>query len=190
MPLVTVEDIATRLGRPVLPEESARVAAFITDVEALAEEYAVRDFTRRENAEIEVPGTPSQCLAIPRRYRADLGISAVTIDGGQALTDWTRSGPSLWREEGWHGELVTLTASWGYQTPPPALRATICAEVIRWLAVSPGVASERVGDREIEYDSPMVSQALSETAKEGLRRYRPRTSTIPLVREVQHVRLP
>lgn len=66
---------------------------------------------------------------------------------------------------------------------PQIVCAVICAEVIRWLAVSPGVSSERVGDLEVEYTGASTLQTLSPASKSALSKYRRKLSVIPLARE-------
>ncbi|MFG2228026.1 hypothetical protein [Streptomyces sp. NPDC048644] len=75
------------------------------------------------------------------------------------------------------------TGTWDSGAPPAALRAVVCAEVIRWLAVSPGVVSERVGDIEVEFGAASAAQTLSPAARASLRRYRRQLASIPLARE-------
>ncbi|RLV10542.1 hypothetical protein CTZ27_03115 [Streptomyces griseocarneus] len=69
-----------------------------------------------------------------------------------------------------------------YNPDLPAIRAVLCAEVIRWLAMSPGIVSERVGEVEVQFGTAAVSQQLSPAARSALKRYRPKLSTIPLIR--------
>ncbi|UQI44637.1 hypothetical protein M1P56_09895 [Streptomyces sp. HU2014] len=70
-----------------------------------------------------------------------------------------------------------------YDEDAPGIRAVLCAEVIRWLAVQPGVVRERTGDLEVEFGSAAAAQQLSPAAKSGLRRYRPAMRSLSLVRE-------
>lgn len=68
-----------------------------------------------------------------------------------------------------------------YRDDAPGIRAVVCGEVIRWLAVQPGIVSERVGDMEVQWGSA-ATQSLSPAAREGLRRYRRPLGVIPLSR--------
>nr|WP_229347949.1 hypothetical protein [Streptomyces sp. UNOB3_S3] len=109
--LVTADEVITRLGRPIPPEDRFRIEAFIHDVTALVQDYC----------------------------------------GSR------------------------------YQENAPGVRAVICGEVIRWLAVQPGVISERVGDMEVQWGAA-GTQTLSAAAREGLRPYRRRFGSIGLYR--------
>ncbi|MER6912242.1 hypothetical protein ABT354_11260 [Streptomyces sp. NPDC000594] len=69
-----------------------------------------------------------------------------------------------------------------YSEDAPGIRAVLCSEVIRWLAVQPGVVRERTGDLEVEFGSVSSAQQLSPIAKAALRRYRPGLRSVPLTR--------
>ncbi|MFB8199397.1 hypothetical protein [Kitasatospora purpeofusca] len=112
----TAEDVAARLGRPVLDDERPRVEALLDDASALIAEHC--------------------------------------------------------------------TGTWSPEAPPASFRVIACAEVIRWLSVTPGVVSERTGELEIQFAASAAQAGLSEAAKSGLRRYRRALSSIPLAREV------
>ncbi|MCY0923844.1 hypothetical protein OS965_37915 [Streptomyces sp. H27-G5] len=67
----------------------------------------------------------------------------------------------------------------------PGIKAVICAEVIRWLAVAPGIVSERVGDIQVEFGSSATTQSLSPAARTSLKRYRRKLASISLIREAE-----
>ncbi|MEU1353879.1 hypothetical protein ABZ410_08235 [Streptomyces cinnamoneus] len=69
----------------------------------------------------------------------------------------------------------------GYRDSP-AIQAVICSEVIRWLAMQPGVLSERTGDIEVTYGAAASAQSLSPASRAALKRYRPKLGSIPLSR--------
>jgi hypothetical protein len=180
---VTVEEVAIRLGWPLTPDEQARVQAFIDDCTVLIEEYCGKDFERRTNQSFQLPAVCSRYLAIPRRYMPYLTVTSVALKDGIPLTDWTYKNGCLYREAGWdQGQLVTVTGSWGYATVPAALKVATAAEVIRWMAQTPGLAMERTGEREVEYTTASSPQSLSEAAKQALRRWRPSVGTLSLRR--------
>ncbi|MGW0930696.1 phage gp6-like head-tail connector protein [Streptomyces sp. NPDC002644] len=184
MPIATPEDVAARLGWPLTVDEQTRVTAYIEDCTALVEDYCGRDFVPRTDQDLSLIGDGSCMLTLPRRVLPYLTITDVLVDG-VAVEDWDTlrtwsGGMTLYREAGWSG-LVKLTGSWGYPTPPAPVRVAVIAEVIRWMAASPGVRMERTGEREVEYEST-PSQSLSETAKAALRRYRPSVGTLSLMR--------
>ncbi|MEH6373700.1 hypothetical protein V7793_04975 [Streptomyces sp. KLMMK] len=68
----------------------------------------------------------------------------------------------------------------GYREDAPGIRAVICAEVIRWLAVSPGIVSEKVGDIQVEFGTSATTQSLSPAARTSLKRYRRKLTSTPL----------
>lgn len=70
----------------------------------------------------------------------------------------------------------------GYRDDAPAVQAVICSEVIRWLAMQPGVLSERTGDVEVTYGAAASAQSLSPASRAALKRYRPKLGSIPLAR--------
>ncbi|MCF3100960.1 hypothetical protein IPZ58_05140 [Streptomyces roseoverticillatus] len=109
---VSVDDVAVRLGRSVLPEELPRIEAFLIDATALVQDY---------------------CGS-------------------------------------------------GYRDEALGIKAVICAEVVRWLAMQPGVLSERTGDVEVTYGATASAQSLSPASRAALKRYRPKLGSIPLAR--------
>lgn len=183
MAFVTVEEVATRLGWPLTPDEQARVQAFIQDCTVLIEEYCGIDFEPR-TGESFVLVSPGGCyLPLPRRVRPFIQVTEVRVDG-TVVTDWEKEHQGLYREAGWPvSSLVTITGSWGYPTLPAALKVATAAEVIRWMAQTPGLAMERTGEREVEYERSSSPQSLSHAACQALRRYRPSVGALTLRRE-------
>ncbi|MFF5433423.1 phage gp6-like head-tail connector protein [Streptomyces griseofuscus] len=173
MPLASVEDVAARMGQPVSPEDFPRIAAFLLDATGLIEDYCGRDLDRRQDQEIVLNAEGGCRLPVPARYLTFLTASAVQVDG-QAVTGWTFNGRQLVLGEAWPEGPVTLTASWGFPTIPPSLRAIVCGEVMRWLAVSPGVQMERIGEMEVQFSGASSTQALSALTRTALRPYRRR----------------
>lgn len=183
MAFATIADIQARLGWPLTPEEEIKVQAFIDDCTVLIEEYCTRDFERRENQSFQLPSTGGCFLKIPRRYLPFLQVNEVKL-GADVITDWVLADLEIgiYREAGW-GQVVTLTGSWGYSTPPAILKVETAAEVIRWMAQTPGLVMERTGEREVEFASASSPQDLSQAAKDALKRYRKTASSITLRRE-------
>jgi hypothetical protein len=179
---VTVEEVATRLGWPLTPEEEAKVQAFIDDCTVLIEDYCGKDFERRTNQSFQLPATGSCFLKVPRRYLPFLQVDQVQL-GTEVITDWVLNDleVGLYRSAGWP-QPVTITGSWGYFTPPAVLKTATAAEVIRWMAQTPGLAMERTGEREVEFATSSSPQSLSAAAMQALRRYRPSAGTITLKR--------
>lgn len=183
MPLAISDDVSARLGRPLEPDELPRVTAFLADVSALVEDYCGRDLDRRSGQSITLYPEGGCVLSVPARYQTFLTVSAVQQDG-QEVTDWTFNGRQLNRDADWGESAVTLTAAWGYEVPPASLKALACSEVIRWVALSPGVGRERVGEVEVEFSSPSSAQTLSSATRTSLAPYRRRgAGSLPLRRE-------
>jgi len=177
MPLATVEDVAARIGRPVLDDENSRISAFLADVTGLVEDYCGRELDRREDQALTLYAEGGCRLLVPSRYLTFFSPSSVLVDGAEVTADWSFNGRQLVLTDGvsvWPEGPVTVVASWGYPVPPATLRAVACSEVVRWLALSPGVERERVGEVEVEFAGAGSAQALSSTTRSALASYRRR----------------
>ncbi|MGW1673286.1 phage gp6-like head-tail connector protein [Streptomyces sp. NPDC002324] len=176
--------MAARIGRPIAADETDRVSAFLADVTGLIEDYCGRDMDRRSGQSITLYPEGGCVLYVPARYQSFLTVSAVHQDG-QAVSDYTFNGRQLTRAVGWGESAVTLTASWGYEVSPASLKAIACSEVIRWLALSPGVESERVGEVEVTFTGASSAQTLSTATRTSLRqgRWRRGIGTLTLRKE-------
>jgi hypothetical protein len=181
MAFATSDDVAARLGRPLSDDEKPRIEAFIEDASAFVEDYCGRDFTRHVNESFTLPGTSEWAVSIPYRYQLGLQITSVDIDG-VAVTTWTKVGQSLWCDAGWLGDTITVSGSWGPEAPPAAFKAVVCAEVIRWMSVAPGVILERTGELETQFGQTASSQGLSRDAEKALRKYRRKVGSFSLRR--------
>jgi hypothetical protein len=62
---------------------------------------------------------------------------------------------------------------------PGAVKAIVCAEVMRAINQTPGISQEHVGDVQIRYVTSPT--ALSSAAREALTRYRMRIYSMPVV---------
>lgn len=182
MAFVTVDEVATRLGWPLTPEEQAKVQDFIDDCTVLIEEYCGIDFERRTDESFLLVSPGGCFLPLPRRVRPYITVTQVQVNGTE-VTDWEMQHQGLYREAGWPmSSLVTVTGSWGYNPVPAVLRVACAAEVIRWMAQTPGLAMERTGEREVEYETASSPQSLSGAAKDALKRFRPSVGTLSLTR--------
>lgn len=183
MPLASVDDVAARIGRPVTQDEHPRIQAFLEDVTGLIEDHCGRDMGRRTNETFTLYPEGAYRLAVPARLSTFLSVTSVRQDG-QELNGWTFTGRQLVRDDGWGLAPLTVTGSWGYEAPPASLRAVSCSEVIRWMALSPGVESERVGEVEVSFSGASSAQALSPISKAALKPYRRRgAGSMTLLRE-------
>ncbi|MFD7336663.1 hypothetical protein ACFV98_11750 [Streptomyces violascens] len=94
-------------------------------------------------------------------------------------------GGELARAEAFIEDAVALIRDYcgsRYSPDAPGIRAVLCSEVIRWLAVQPGIVSERVGDVEVEFGPTSSAHQLSPAARTSLKRYRRSLSSIRLER--------
>ncbi|MFF4952851.1 hypothetical protein [Streptomyces chattanoogensis] len=74
------------------------------------------------------------------------------------------------------------TGAWDRSKPPAIFKTVVCSEVMRWLAVQPGIMSERVGDVEVQFGPTSSAHQLSPAARTALKRYRSSLATIRLGR--------
>ncbi|GGW89432.1 hypothetical protein [Streptomyces noursei] len=101
---------------------------------------------------------------------------------GRLITDEEKPKVTAFLEDASAFVADYCTGTWDTADPPAAFKAVVCAEVIRWLAVSPGVVSEKVGDIEVEFGAASAAQALSPAAMASLRRYRRKVGSLTLRR--------
>ncbi|MGW4446453.1 phage gp6-like head-tail connector protein [Streptomyces sp. NPDC004682] len=128
---------------------------------------------RRQDQELTLYSEGGCRLDIPARYLTFFTVSSVHIDG-QEVTGWTFTGRQLVSALGWPEGPVVVTGTWGFPVVPASLRAVACSEVIRWLAVAPGVQSEKVGEVEVTFSGASSTQALSALTRAALKPYRRR----------------
>jgi hypothetical protein len=186
MPLATVEDVVARLGRPISDDaEAAKIAAFIDDATGLVRDYCGTDFQRHTDETFEVLVEGGKAALVSSLF-PDLSISAVILHEQQGDTvlaagEWRMIRRRLhFRSALDYYSSATVTASWGWSAVPPAVKAAICSEVIRWLSVSPGTVMEKTGDLEVQYAQTAYNSGLSEAAKSMLFKYRPRLASARL----------
>ncbi|WP_260988048.1 phage gp6-like head-tail connector protein [Streptomyces sp. CFMR 7] len=178
-----MQDVVLRSAEPIPEEALPRVEAFLQDATGLIEDHCGRDLYRREGQALNLYPSDSATLPIPARYTTGLLVAAVTVDG-QEVTDWTMRRGHLVRDAGWGQQLVTVTASWGYETPPASLVGIVCAEVLRWIGQTIGAESEKVGEVEIRFADASTGLSLSAATRLALRPYkRMRAGTLTLRRD-------
>lgn len=171
MALATAQDVVLRSAEPIPDEALPRIEAFITDATGLIEDYCGRDLYRRTGETLSLYPSDSAVLPIPSRYTTGLLVSAVSVDG-QEVIDWTMQRGRLLRDSGWGQQLVAVSGSWGYERVPASLTGIVCAEVLRWLGLTPGAESERVGEVEIHFADPGSGLSLSPATRLALRPYK------------------
>ncbi|MEU2180109.1 hypothetical protein [Streptomyces thermolilacinus] len=161
--LASVDDLAARLGRPLTPEESARVGALLADASALIRDYTRQEFTAVSGDSI-VLRPVGVTLRLPQRpVTAVTSVSAIG-PGGQTLgelTGWVWDGrdkidlscaaPSgTWptSRRGHRPDTYRVVYDHGYATVPPGVVAAACTMVLRTLlspSMTPGMVAERIG---------------------------------------------
>lgn len=181
--LATVGDIAVRLGRPIEGEEAARIQALLDDVSALITGHCGLDFREHLDQAVTLTSRIGIALDLPSSMRPLHGVSRVLVDG-EEIVDWWADGLSLYRRRGWRrdGQRVEVAASWGYAQVPADVKAACAAEVMRLVALSPGVYSERVGDLEVTYAGGGATGELSSQVRRTLSRYRIRMASVGVQR--------
>ncbi|MFC9231351.1 hypothetical protein ACFTZI_20715 [Streptomyces decoyicus] len=70
------------------------------------------------------------------------------------------------------------TGTWDSTAPPTIFKTVVCAEVIRWLSVAPGVILERTGELETQFGQSASNQGLSRDARTALSKYRRKVGSL------------
>ncbi|GAA3537207.1 hypothetical protein GCM10022419_016310 [Nonomuraea rosea] len=101
----------------------------------------------------------------------------MTVTDIEARTGQTYEDEQLDRVNAFVGDVTALVESYlgrtyTTSTPPAAVRAVACLEVIRYLNTDPGVASDRIGDLSTAYAYGGAVVVLSRDAKDALRPFR------------------
>lgn len=206
-PLATVEDLEARLGRPLTPEEAARVAALLDDASALVRAYTGQDFTltvgdvitlRPVGTVVRLPQRPVQQVTQVVAVGGSTAIPDIVLPAGAWTFDgidkvdiwppdssWFLSLPESWTD-GWGAvDTYRLTYDHGYATGPADVVAIVCAIVLRTLlspSMTPGMVSERIGAYNYQLQqgsgSAGASVQLTQGDRDALKRYRRTATTI------------
>lgn len=166
-PLITSQDVADRLGRPLTPDETSRVNALIRDASAEVRNYTGQLITTgRSTVTLPVTGGSVWLPQTPV-----VGIVAVN---GNSVDDPDLVGNRL-REL--YGCTVTVTYDHGYAEVPDDIVAVVSAMVIRAMATDPATpmySREQIG--EYSYGLPESALArrviVDRTDRSTLDRYR------------------
>ena len=166
-PLVTSQDIADRLGRPLSEAETARVDALIADASAEVRAYTGQLITAGTST-VTLPVTSGR-VNLPQRPVVD-----VLAINGEPVDDPDLAGPVL---RGVYGCEVTVTYQHGYDEVPGDIVSVVAAMVLRGLATQPGAplySRETIG--EYSYGLPETALArrviVDRTDRSTLDRYR------------------
>lgn len=206
-PLATVEDLEARLGRPLLPEEVARVQALLVDASALVRAWTRQEFTRTIGDEVVLRPVGTVVRLPQRPVLAVSGVVAIggseaipdialpagswtwdgldTVDVWPPSTDWLLSLPETWAD-GWPGpDTYRVTYDHGYAEVPPDVVAVVCAMVLRTLlapSLSAGMVSERIGQYTYQLQqgagSSGATVTMTQPDRDALARYRRAAMTI------------
>ncbi|WEB38758.1 phage gp6-like head-tail connector protein [Streptomyces yunnanensis] len=186
--LITLDDVAARLGRPISEDEKAKIQALIEDVSALITAETGKDFQSHTDEVIGITSCRGPRLRLPWKLFPITDIFDVKFSTDPApLRDWFYEDGFLVRRRGWWPTqaettfpVVFVRLTYGYAEVPEDIRAVCAQEVIRWLAQSPGVSMERVGELQVQYSSG--TQTLSSASRQALKKYRLRVVSTSLRR--------
>lgn len=200
-PLATTADLEARLGRPLLPEEEARVQALLADASALVRAWTRQQFTL-ETGDVAILRPIGTIVRLPQRpVQAVSGV--VAIGGSPAIPDitlppgaWTWDGldkvnvwppftrwllslPETWTQ-GWPSvNTYQVTYDHGYAQVPPDVVAVVCGMVLRTLlapSMSAGMVSERIGQYTYQLQQGVGSSGamvtMTQPDRDALARYR------------------
>lgn len=166
-PLITSQDVASRLGRPLTESELARVEALIADASAEIRAYTGQTIT---------PGTSTVTLPVLNRrvILPQRPVTAVLTVDGEPVNDPDVVGPVL---RGMWGCEATVTYEHGYASVPDDIKAVTVAMVLRGLStdlIGPMKSRESIG--EYSYGIPESALArrvvVDRTDRSTLDRYR------------------
>lgn len=166
-PLVTSQDIAARLGRPLSEAETARVDALIADASAEVRAYTGQLITAGTST-VTLPVVGGR-VNLPQR--PVVGVLAIN---GEPVDEPDLVGATL---RGLYGCEVTVSYEHGYAEVPDDIVSVVAAMVLRGLATQPGAplySRESIG--EYSYGLPESALArrviVDRTDRETLDRYR------------------
>lgn len=167
VPLITSQDIETRLGRPLSDAEMVRVDALIADASAEVRAYTGQLVTAGTST-VTLPVVGGR-VTLPQRP-----VNAVVAVDGDPVTEPDIVGPTLrglWACE------VTVTYEHGYDQVPDDIVSVVAAMVLRGLATSPaGPLYSRESIGEYSYGLPESALArrviVDRTDRDTLDRYR------------------
>lgn len=203
-PLASKQDVIDRLGRPLTPEEDARITALLADASAVIRAYTGQTFTLVED-DVVVLRAAGGTLTLPQRPVVSV-TSVVAVGGSPALPDFTvvdwvwdeidtiRLGdgsaviniPEVWWDDDGYPGTYRVTYSHGYATVPDDVVGVACAMVMRVLATPAGVRSESIGPYSVTYAIPAAGEQLgvnlTRYEKQMLARYRKSANTVRVTR--------
>lgn len=201
--LITTQDLADRLGRPLTIEESVRAPALIADASAIVRSWTRQQFDQQVGDQVVLRPVANHLRLPQRPVTAVQQVAIVDCDGepGDPMTGWCWDGSDKIRITGssikgivdpWWPWLSTpetfeVTYDHGYAVVPADVVAVTAGAVLRVLsAPSPteGMVSERIGQYfyQMQQGAGSVGLAvrLTNADKDALSRYRRTAGTIQL----------
>ena len=177
-PLASVQDVESRLGRALSPEDALRVEVFLADVSAAIRAAAGQEISRATST-VTLRASGGRVWLPQRPVVTVDDVQKVTADGSlEAVIGWTLYGSAL--EYVPDGDL-SVTYTHGYDQVPADVVGLTCSLAMLALTSSsegalgpqPGVVSESVDDYSVTYDRPAgasVTFDLPERTARWLRR--------------------
>ncbi|MFM9703595.1 hypothetical protein [Streptomyces galilaeus] len=194
--LVTVADLAARLGRTLTPTQELQAQALLDDASSVVRAYVRLDITRATTTDTFTMRRADPLLhrcggvvTLPQRPVVD--IASVSVNG-TAMTDWWQDDNEiLVRAWAWdqppaahRPPQVTVTYTHGWDPVPGDIQAIVMQAANRVLVNPSGIRSETVGGESVTYLIPAVGEylgaLLSNTEKKVLDRYRRTAASVRL----------
>ena len=165
MALATAEDLATRLGVALTPEETTRADALLARASGLVQDAAKQEIELVEDDVLTMRGTNEERLLLPQR--PVVSVASVTLDGVE-VGGWYVDGNVLVRDGcdqdgvtlNWWGRgfgsprqelVVTYSHGFAADAIPATVQAVVLEAVVRvW--VNPGaVVGESHGSEQVQF---------------------------------------
>lgn len=153
--VVTRDDLAGLLGRPIAASEQARADRVIDIAEAEVQAYCDRvGIVQQVDDVVKLLGARASELVLPAGPVDS--VSAVLLDD-EAVDGWALVGDSLLRSTtggvSWGSPYSTLTVTYthGYAIPPAEIVAAVLLVAARAFEIPQGVRSEQLGAESVTY---------------------------------------
>jgi hypothetical protein len=194
--LVTVADLATRLGRTFTPQQELQAQALLDDASSVVRAYVRQDITRATTTDVFTMRRADPLLhrcggvvTLPQRPVVD--IASVSVDGTATSDWWQEDSDILVRAWTWdhppaahRAPQVTVTYTHGWDPVPGDIQAIVMQAANRVMVNPSGIRSETVGGESVTYLIPAVGEylgvLLSNTEKKVLDRYRRTAASVRL----------
>jgi hypothetical protein len=194
--LVTVADLAARLGRTLTSAQELQAQALLDDASSVVRAYVRQDITRATTTDVFTMRRADPLLhrcggvvTLPQRPVVD--VASVSVNG-TATADWWQEGDEiLVRAWAWdqppaahRAPQVTVTYTHGWDPVPGDIQAIVMQAANRVMVNPSGIRSETVGGESVTYLIPAVGEylgvLLSRTEQKVLDRYRRTAASVRL----------